>query len=80
MPFYDTERAVLVGETTGGSTGQPFFHGFENGMSFSIGAMRVYFPGGGDFEGVGIQPDISVPLNRDDIYAGRDTVLEQCLI
>ena len=79
MPFSDTGRAVLVGETTGGSTGQPFFHGFDNGMSFSTGAMRVWFPDGGDFEGVGIQPDISVPLTREDIYAGYDPVLQTVL-
>jgi carboxyl-terminal processing protease len=79
MPFADTGRGVLVGETTGGSTGQPFFHGFANGMSFSIGAMRVYFPDGGDFEGVGIQPHITVPLTRADIYTGRDPVLEKVL-
>jgi carboxyl-terminal processing protease len=79
MPFCDTGRAKLVGETSGGSTGQPFFHGFDNGMSFSIGEMRVYFPDGGDFEGVGIQPDILVHLSREDFYARRDPVMEKVL-
>jgi carboxyl-terminal processing protease len=75
MPFKDNGRAVLLGEPTGGSTGQPYYYAFDNGLQFGIGAKRVYLPDGGKFEGVGLAPDVHIPLRREDLYAGRDTIL-----
>ena len=79
MPFKDNRRATLIGEPSGGSTGQPYFHTFENGLQFSIGAQRVEMPDGAPFEGVGLIPDITVTLQRADLYAGRDPVLEKAV-
>jgi hypothetical protein len=72
-------RAILIGEPSGGSTGQPYFHMFENGLQFSIGAQRVRMPDGTPFEGVGLIPDINVNVQRADLYAGRDPVLEKAV-
>lgn len=74
-PFKDNHRATLIGESTQGSTGQPYYYDFGNGMSFRIGTKRVYFPDGSAFEGIGVKPDIEVPLTRDDLKSGRDAVL-----
>ncbi len=79
MPFKDNRRAILIGEPSGGSTGQPYFHTFENGLQFSIGAQRVRMPDGATFEGVGLVPDIVVNVQRADLYAGRDPVLEKAV-
>jgi carboxyl-terminal processing protease len=79
MPFKDNQRAVIIGETSGGSTGQPYFHSFENGMLFSIGARRVYWPDGAPFEGLGVQPDITISPRREDLYGGRDLVLQEAV-
>ncbi|HHX44753.1 MAG TPA: hypothetical protein GX714_12325 [Chloroflexi bacterium] len=79
MPFKDNGRALLIGETTGGSTGQPFTHTFANGMSFAIGTKRASLPDGGTFEGVGIAPDIAVEVRRRDLYARVDPVLERAM-
>lgn len=76
MPFADNGRATVIGETTGGSTGQPYYHMFENGIGFAVGTKRVYLPDGGPFEGVGLAPDIVMCVRREDLYAGRDAVLE----
>jgi carboxyl-terminal processing protease len=76
MPFKDNGRAILVGETTGGSTGQPAYHAFENGLQFAIGTKRANLPDGTKFEGVGLVPDLHVVTRREDLYAGRDPVLE----
>ncbi len=78
MPFKDTKRAVLVGESTWGSTGQPIFvrHG---SLQVSIGSVRAFMPDGAPFEGVGITPDVGVASTREDLYAGRDAVLEAAL-
>ena len=67
MPFKDNGRAVIVGETTGGSTGQPFMHTFDNGMAFAIGTKRAIMPDGTPFEGVGIAPDVPVEVRRRDL-------------
>lgn len=79
MPFKDNRRATLIGEPSGGSTGQPYFHTFENGLQFSIGAQRVRMPDGATFEGVGLLPDIAVNVQCADLYAGRDPVLEKAV-
>lgn len=79
MPFKDNGRAVLVGEPTGGSTGQPYYHTFDSGLQFAIGTKRAYLPDGAKFEGVGLIPDSHIVARREDLYAGRDPVLEEAM-
>ncbi len=76
MPFKDNHRAMVMGETTSGSSGQPYMLDLGNGMMMFIGAKRELFPDGSRFEGVGIQPDIEICLTADDLARGTDTVLE----
>jgi len=79
MPFKDTGRGVLVGETTQGSSGNPYRADLGQGISVAIGAKRYRFPDGAQFEGVGIAPDVSVERRVADVAAGRDAVLERVL-
>lgn len=79
VTFKDNKRAVLVGECTMGSSGQPYMISFDRDISVAIGTKREYFPDGSPFEGVGIQPDIEVHPTIADIKAGRDVVLEKAL-
>ncbi len=79
MPFQDNGRGLLIGEATAGSTGQPHMVDLGNGMMALIGAKRERFPSGAVFEGVGIAPDVEVPLRVDDVRAGRDAALAQAL-
>lgn len=79
MPFKDNGRAVIVGETTSGSTGQPFVHTFEQGILLAVGTKRATMPDGTPFEGIGIAPDVPVEVRREDLYAGRDPVLERAV-
>jgi len=79
IPFKDNGRAIIMGEPTFGSTGQPYMYEFGDGISIGIGTKRVYMPDGSRFEGVGIQPDIEVRLTREDIYKSRDRVLEKAV-
>ena len=76
MPFKDNRRAVVAGETTGGSTGQPYMLDLGDGMQAIVGAKREMFPDGSPFEGVGIRPDVDVSPTVDDLRGGRDAVLE----
>ena len=79
MPLKYSGRATVVGETTAGSSGQPYIYDFGNGMLFRVGTKRMYFPDGSEFEGVGIKPDIEVIPTPADIKAGRDPVLERAV-
>ncbi len=79
MPFKDNGRATIVGETTGGSSGQPYICSFEQGMAFAVGAKRLYLPDGTAFEGLGLTPDIAISPTRDDLYAGRDVILKEAI-
>jgi carboxyl-terminal processing protease len=76
MPFKDNHRAIIVGETTSGSTGQPWVTELNDGILLLIGTKRAIFPDGMPFEGVGIKPDIECQPSIDDIGHGRDPVLE----
>jgi carboxyl-terminal processing protease len=75
MPFKQNGRAVIVGETTEGSFGQPHFQDFGNGMSFMAGAARHTFPDGSQFESIGILPTIPIEMRIDDLRNGIDAVL-----
>jgi carboxyl-terminal processing protease len=79
MPFKDNGRATLVGETTAGSTGQPYMLDLGSDLMAIIGAKRERFPDGSVFEGVGIQPDVAVVPRIDDLRAGQDPVLERAI-
>lgn len=76
MPFKDNGRAALIGEPTGGSSGQPYILDLGHDMMIMIGAKREMFPDGSRFEGVGIKPDLEVSPSADDIRQGRDPALE----
>ena len=77
MPFKDTGRGVIVGETTQGSSGNPYRADLGSGMRVAIGAVRYRFPDGRPFEGVGIVPDVAIERRVSDIVAARDAVLER---
>jgi carboxyl-terminal processing protease len=79
MPFKCTGRAVLVGETTQGSSGQPYRLDLGNGMGLIVGAVRYRFPDGSPFEGVGIAPDVPVELRIADVRSNADPVLQKAV-
>jgi carboxyl-terminal processing protease len=77
MPFKDTRRGVLVGETTQGSSGNPYRADLGHGISVAVGAERFRFPDGQPFEGVGVTPDVPVERRISDIVAGHDAILDR---
>lgn len=79
VPFKNSGRAALVGTSTFGSTGQPYFYNFENGIQIAVGTKRAYFPDGSRYEGYGIAPDVEVQPTRKGLRAGRDEVLERAI-
>jgi carboxyl-terminal processing protease len=79
VPFKYSGRATLIGDTTFGSTGQPYYYRLDNGIWLAIGAKRAYFPDGSRYEGAGITPDILLTPTVEDVRAGRDVILERAL-
>ncbi|AEJ44453.1 S41 family peptidase [Alicyclobacillus acidocaldarius] len=69
MPLLVTKCAIVLGETTSGSTGQPITCQ-RAGFSMGVGAI---------LENVGLWPDVSVDVSLEDLSSGRDPALELAL-
>jgi carboxyl-terminal processing protease len=73
--LHASKRATLVGERTGGSTGQPLFVALPGGLRARICTKHDTYPDGREFVGVGVIPDVEVHPGAAEIAAGRDVVL-----
>jgi carboxyl-terminal processing protease len=79
VAFDAMERGPIVGEPTGGSTGQPLFFQLPGGGRAQVCAKRDTYPDGRPFVGRGILPDVAVAPTLEDLRAGRDPVLAAAL-
>jgi len=77
--FDAMHRGTLVGETTGGSTGQPLAFKLPGGGYARICTLDVAYPDGRDFEGIGIPPQVKVSPTVSDIRQGKDAALERAV-
>jgi carboxyl-terminal processing protease len=66
----------VVGEATGGSTGQPVSLSLEEGFGIRVSARRLALPDGTPFEGRGILPDVRVARGIDDYRSGAEPMME----
>jgi carboxyl-terminal processing protease len=79
VAFRSLQRGKLIGEPTAGSSGQPLIFGLPGGGNATVCTAHCKFPDGTEFVGVGIKPDIEVPLTVMDVVEGRDAALEAAL-
>ena len=79
VAFDAMKRGRIVGEATGGSTGQPLSFDLPGGGRARICTKRDSYPDGREFVGVGVQPQVVVHPRVSDLRAGRDTVLASAL-
>jgi C-terminal processing protease CtpA/Prc len=79
VAYSQMKRGLIIGEPTGGSTGQPLFFTLPGGGSARVCTMRVKFLDGREWIGKGIQPDKLVVPTVADFRNGRDGVLETAL-
>ncbi|HSD18154.1 MAG TPA: S41 family peptidase [Thermomonas sp.] len=79
VAFDAMKRGRLVGEATGGSTGQPLFFDLPGGGKARICTKRDSYPDGREFVGIGVQPQVTVHPSVADLRAGRDTVLQAAI-
>lgn len=72
-------RAVLVGERTAGSAGNPISLPLPGGGRFEMATFRAYLPDGREYVGLGLEPDVAIAPTRQDIRTGADAVMEKGL-
>jgi carboxyl-terminal processing protease len=77
--FSGMGRGAIVGEATGGSTGQPLQISLPGGGTARICTKRDTYPDGRPWVGIGIAPGIAAHPTVDDLRQGKDTVLEAAL-
>lgn len=75
----DNERAVIVGETSGGEALPSILTELPNGAIFQYPVANFKSPKGIVLEGKGVSPDIAVTLDRKLLLEGRDNQLESAL-
>jgi carboxyl-terminal processing protease len=73
------KRGRIIGEPSGGSTGQPLPFNLPGGGWARVCTKRDTYPDGKEFVGRGVQPQAVVHPTVSDVRAGRDTALEAAL-
>ncbi len=79
VAFDAMHRGLIVGQATGGSTGQPLFFKLPGGGSARICTKDDSYPDGRNFEGKGVTPQVVVQPTIADVRSGRDAVLEAAI-
>jgi C-terminal processing protease CtpA/Prc len=79
VAFDSMKRGPIVGEATGGSTGQPLILSLPGGGRARICTKRDTYPDGRRWVGTGILPTVKASPLLADLRRGRDTVLEAAL-
>ncbi len=79
VPLDFAGRALIVGEPTAGTTGNPVNVLLPGGAVLRVCSLWSTYPDGREFVGRGLEPDIVVHPTVAGIRAARDEVLEKAL-
>jgi C-terminal processing protease CtpA/Prc len=79
LAFQEAGLGPLIGEKTGGSTGQPLGLALPGGATGRIRVKDDRYIDGRRFVNIGIEPDILVETRLVDLRAGRDAALERAI-
>ena len=79
VAFDQMKRGPIVGEATGGSTGQPLLFKLPGGGQARICVKYDTYADGREFVGKGIAPTVAAAPTVESFRAGRDVALEQAL-
>ena len=77
--FKSMNRGKVIGEPTGGSTGQPILFSLPGGGFARVCAKRDFFFDGTEFVGRGIQPDIFISSSTKAIKENKDEQEEKAI-
>jgi len=73
------DRGPIIGQPSGGSTGQPLGFYLPGGGNARITTKRDTYPDGSDFVGDGVQPDILAAPTVEAFIEQRDLALEKAI-
>lgn len=79
VAFKSINRGPIIGQTTGGSTGQPLFFQLPLGGMGFVCSKRDLMADGQEFIGKGIQPDIEVSYSYQNFIKGKDEAITKAL-
>jgi C-terminal processing protease CtpA/Prc len=79
VAFDMLKRGTIMGEATGGNTGQPMGFALPGGGSARVRTKHDFYADGREFLFVGVQPQVAVRPTVAGLRAGRDEVLEAAL-
>jgi carboxyl-terminal processing protease len=79
VAFQAADRGPVIGENTGGGTGNGIYTVLPGYGALRIGVRVGAHPDGSIWQGSGIASDIAVPLTVEDVQEGRDPVLTRAL-
>jgi len=75
----DHQRAVLIGEKTFGKGSIQTVRQLSDHSSIHVTTAHWLTPQGHEIEGVGLMPDLEVPLTQEDVDNQRDPQLDRAL-
>ena len=70
---------AVVGHRSAASNGNISGVQLPGGFAFNYTGMEVQYPDGGQFHGVGIEPDVLVPITAEDLRDGVDRDLLEAI-
>ncbi|MEX0692563.1 MAG: S41 family peptidase [Gemmatimonadales bacterium] len=73
-------QVIVVGDTTGGGSGNPITRELSNGWVYRVPRWIVRTPEGNTYEGVGLGPDVWVQFDPADASVKGDPILDTALI
>lgn len=79
LAFDILDRGPLIGQPTGGSTGNGVQLTLPGGIGARIVVKRDTYPDGREWVGQGIEPDIAVAFTAEDFLRGRDPALARAV-
>lgn len=79
LMFKALPHVTVIGDTTGGASGNPITLTLPNSWSYRVSRWIQYTADKTVFEGEGIAPDIPVWITPADSAAGKDTILETAI-
>ena len=79
VAFDQSGRGTIIGEPSGGSTGNPLRFSLPGGGAGFVCSKHDAYADGREFVGVGVKPQITAHPTVADFRAGKDTVLEKAV-
>ncbi|MBC7251286.1 MAG: S41 family peptidase [Anaerolineae bacterium] len=75
----DHQRGPLIGERTFGKGSVQFIYDLSDSSSLHVTSAQWFTPNRHQINGLGLSPDIEVPLTAEDREQGRDPQMEQAI-